>query len=118
MSTVVPPVPDPAPDRVIVTPPPVEAEPVPDVGARPEPTPPSSREDAPPPSTVSTPYGLAPVDVDAAPAALLAVSADGDRDIGASDSVTACSVRLRRPRSAIAPRSNVISSLLSIWSAK
>lgn len=80
MSTVVPPAPapDPAPDRVIVTPPPVEAEPVPDVGARPEPSP-SSREDAPPPSTVSTPYGLAPVDVDAAPAALLAVSADGAR---------------------------------------
>lgn len=97
MTALVPPAPEPdprvEPDRVLVTPPPVDAEPVPDVGARPEP-PPSSREDASaqtgspqagspqtgsPQNVVSTPYGLAPVDVSAAPAALLAVSADGAR---------------------------------------
>jgi len=38
----------------------------------------------------------------------------GDSATGASDSVIACSVRLRRARSAIAPRSNEISSLSSI----
>ena len=51
-------------------------------------------------------------------ARIRAVSADGASASGASDSVIACSVFLRRARSAIAPRSNEISSAVSIWSAK
>ena len=47
-------------------------------------------------------------------AKMRAVSAEGDSATGASDSVIACSVRLRRARSAIAPRSNEISSVFSI----
>jgi Mrp family chromosome partitioning ATPase len=69
-----------ASDRVLVTPPPVGTEPPPDVGARAEASsPPAPGDAATPSATVSTPYGLAPVDVGAAPAALLAVSADGAR---------------------------------------
>lgn len=53
-------------ERPLVTPPPAEPAPVPDVGAAPS-------------AAVATPYGLAPIEFDAAPAALLAVSADGAR---------------------------------------
>ena len=43
-------------------------------------------------------------------AKIFAVSADGDSAIGASDSVIACRLFLRRARKPIAPRSNEISS--------
>ena len=46
------------------------------------------------------------------------LSAEGDSATGASDSVMACSVFLRRARNAIAVRSNVISSAFSIWAKR